>query len=102
LYFSVDPYRDVDDSSNYVKDWVLEWWKVHKLEFPLMAQAARDHLAIPASEVDVERLFCGGRDLLGLRRYNLKGETMRILTLLKSYFERQSKSSKKMVPLPEV
>ncbi|KAK9364575.1 hypothetical protein V1509DRAFT_678595, partial [Lipomyces kononenkoae] len=31
--------------------------------------AARDYLAIPASEVAVERLFSGGRDLLGLRRH---------------------------------
>ena len=31
---------DADDSLNYIKDWVLDWWKVHKLEFPLMAQAA--------------------------------------------------------------
>jgi hypothetical protein len=30
-----------------------------------MAKVAQDHLAIPAAEVDVERLFNGGRDVLG-------------------------------------
>jgi hypothetical protein len=65
-----------------------------------MAAAARALLAVPASEVDVERLFSGGRDLLGIRRYALKGETMRILTLLKSYFERAMNQS--TVDLPEV
>jgi hypothetical protein len=54
-----------------------------------MVEAARDLLAVPGSEVDVERLFSGRRDLLGIRRHGLKGETMRILTLLKAYFERQ-------------
>ena len=48
-----------------------------------------DILAVPGSEVDVEWLFCGRRDLLGIRRYALKGETMRLLVLLKAYFERK-------------
>ncbi|KAK9251130.1 hypothetical protein V1507DRAFT_465578, partial [Lipomyces tetrasporus] len=34
---------------------------------------ARDYIAIPASEVAVERPFNSGRDMLGLRRYSLSG-----------------------------
>ena len=79
---------DENDLSNYDPDWVLNWWKANAFQFPVMAAAARAILAVPGSEVDVERLFCGGRDLLGIRRYALKGETMRLLTLLKAYFER--------------
>jgi hypothetical protein len=45
--------------------------------------AAREILAIPASEVDRERLFNEGRDLLGIRRYTMSGETMSIMMLLK-------------------
>jgi len=52
-----------------------------------MAAAARALLAIPGSEADVERLFSGGRDLLGIRRDGLNGESIRILTPLKAYFE---------------
>jgi len=63
-----------------------------------MAIAARDLLAVPGSEVDVERLFCRGRDLLWIRRFGLKGETMRILTLLKAYFERQLIAGKATLP----
>jgi hypothetical protein len=37
----------------------------------------------------VKRLFCKRRDCLGIRRYALKEETIKILTLLKSYFERK-------------
>ena len=43
--------------------WILNWWDGNKYEFPCMAQAARDYLPIPASEVDVERLFNVGRDV---------------------------------------
>jgi hypothetical protein len=53
-----------------------------------MAEVARDLLVVLGSEVDIERLFCRGRDLLGIRRYNIIGETMRTMTLLKAYFER--------------
>ena len=68
---------------------MLKWWKANAFQYPVMAAAARALLAVPGSEVDVERLFCSGRDLLGICRYALKGESMRILTLLKGFFERQ-------------
>lgn len=48
-----------------------------------MALAAREILAIPASEVDCERLFNKGRDLLAIRRYAISGQTMRTMMLLK-------------------
>lgn len=63
-----------------------------------MAEAARDLLAVPGSEVDVERLFCGGRDQLGIRRFALNEEAMRVLTLLKSYFERKLNNGKAKLP----
>lgn len=63
-------------------NWLFNWWRVHRNEMPQMAAAARDYLAIPASEVAVERLFSQARNLLGVRRYSLKGETMRTLMLM--------------------
>ena len=83
---------------------MLKWWDANAFYYPLMAAAARALLAIPGSEVDVERLFSGGRDLLGIRRYALRGETMRVLTLLKAYFERKhaKDSSRFTAQLPEV
>jgi len=48
-----------------------------------MAQVAQDHLAIPAAEVDIERLFNNGRDVLGIRRFSMKGRTLRTLLRLK-------------------
>jgi hypothetical protein len=49
-----------------------------------MSQVARDYLPIPAAEVDVERLFSSGKDLIGLRRHSLKIDTMRALMMLRS------------------
>ena len=48
-----------------------------------MAAAARDYLAIPASEVSVERLFNAGRDMIGLRRFCLHATTLRQLSILR-------------------
>ena len=64
-------------------DWVLNWWKAHEIEYPIMSQVARDYLPVPAAEVDVERLFSEGRDLIGLRRHSLSDETLKVLMVLK-------------------
>lgn len=69
------------------KEWLFSWWRTHGHEYPRVAAAARDYLAIPASEVAVERLFNSGRDLLGLRRHSLHGETMRRLVLLRDIYK---------------
>jgi len=61
----------------------MNWWDANKFEFPSMAVAARDYLPIPASEVDVERLFNTGRDILGIRRFGMSGETLKTLMMLK-------------------
>lgn len=63
--------------------WILDWWNANKSQYGCMARVARDFLAIPASEVDCERLFSAGRDLLGIRRYSMSSNTMRTLMLLK-------------------
>ncbi|KAJ6038619.1 hypothetical protein N7460_007336 [Penicillium canescens] len=73
----------VDESVTKDEDWLFGWWRTHNDEYPRMAAAARDYLAIPAAEVAVERLFSRGRDLLGVRRHSLKGETMRKVMLLR-------------------
>ena len=48
-----------------------------------MIAAARDYLAIPASETAVERSFSNGRDMIGLRWFSLSSEMMRQLVLLR-------------------
>ena len=48
-----------------------------------MSQVARDYLAISVSEVDVERAFSAGRDILGIYRKSMKPHTMRAVMILK-------------------
>jgi hypothetical protein len=50
--------------------------------YPLMPQAVRDYLPVPSAEVGIERVFSGGRDMLGLRRQSMSVETMQWLLLL--------------------
>ncbi|CAI7663761.1 unnamed protein product, partial [Penicillium palitans] len=64
-------------------EFIRSWWKANRLEFSCMAKVAQDHIAIPAAEVDVERLFNGGRDVLGIRRFSMKGKTLGTLIRLK-------------------
>jgi hypothetical protein len=47
-------------------EWIYKWYNGNAWEYPLMARIARDYMAIPASEADVERLFSDGRDILGI------------------------------------
>jgi hypothetical protein len=68
-------------------DWILKWWKANASDFPCMAQAARHYLSVPSAEVDVERLFSGARDVLGVRRHSMNAETIRWLVLQKEYYD---------------
>lgn len=78
---------DIPESVTREGNWLCSWWRKHADEYPRMAAAARDYLAIPAAEVAVERLFSHGRDILGVRRYSLQGETMRRLMFLRSAYK---------------
>ncbi|OQD76240.1 hypothetical protein PENANT_c134G04431 [Penicillium antarcticum] len=64
-YFDTPPISVADTTG---QNWLCNWWKMHKGEYPRMAAAARDYLASPASEVAVERVFSTARDVLGIRR----------------------------------
>jgi hAT family C-terminal dimerisation region/Domain of unknown function (DUF4413) len=86
----IDTYLDsppVSWSHRLIEDgdpeWVLKWWKANTFQYPLMSQAVRDYLPVPSAEVGIERVFSGGRDVLGLRRHSMSAETMRWLMLLK-------------------
>lgn len=78
----------------------LVWWSTKENIYPRLARCAKVILAIPGmcvyysiiiilkqrsnlpgSSVSVERIFSGGRDLLGIRRDSLTAETMRMLML---------------------
>ncbi len=36
---------------------VLQWWREHKADFPLLAELARMILVVPTSQIECERVF---------------------------------------------
>jgi hypothetical protein len=89
----VDRYLDgpiVAWDGNEDPEWVLKWWKANAALYPTMSQVARDYLSIPPAEVDVERLFSEGRDLLGLRRHSMSPETMKAVMFSRYEYRRQN------------
>jgi hypothetical protein len=58
--------------------------------YPLISQVARDYLAIQPAEVDVERLFSKGCDLIGLQRHSMAALTMKAVLVSYDVYQRQS------------
>jgi acyl-[acyl carrier protein]--UDP-N-acetylglucosamine O-acyltransferase len=56
-----------------------------------MSQVARDYLPIMLAEVDCERLFSIGRDVVGIRRRSMAPETMKALIISRNHYRRQNK-----------
>lgn len=82
-YLDSPPVRYKPNPKDNQTQWILDWWKANRTQYGCMARAAREYLAVPSSEVDCERLFNTGRDLLGVRRWSMSGDTMRVMMLLK-------------------
>jgi hypothetical protein len=83
-------------------DWTLQCWKANAFHYKQMAVAARDLLAIPCAEVDVERLFSEGRDIIGIRRMALGADTMRMVMLMKSHFNQIDKKKRAIAKAKQV
>ncbi|CAG7933073.1 unnamed protein product [Penicillium olsonii] len=75
MYFDTPTISTGFDISQSQSEFIRNWWKANMLEYSCMAKVAQDHLAIPAAEVDIERLFNGGRDMLGIRRFSMKAHS---------------------------
>ncbi|GLB45613.1 putative hAT family C-terminal dimerisation region [Lyophyllum shimeji] len=71
---------DVENVKN-----VLLWWREHKAMYPVLSRMALDYLTIPATSVDVERVFSRGRLLLSHVRSRLSAQTTRALLCLGSW-----------------
>jgi len=75
-YLSTDPEMVGD---------VLVWWHEHRGMYPSLSRMALDYLTIPATSVDVERLFSRGRLLLSHVRSRLSAQSTRALLCLGSW-----------------
>ncbi|KAJ3002262.1 hypothetical protein NUW54_g5941 [Trametes sanguinea] len=60
----------------------FQWWYRRRRVYPRLARMAMDYLSIPATSVDVERVFSRGRLLLPHVRNRLSAQTTRALLCL--------------------
>ncbi|VDO24710.1 unnamed protein product [Heligmosomoides polygyrus] len=82
------------DRPSFEKDPIL-WWQQNQGRFLLIFEAAPMHLIAPATSVDCERLFSMAGILYGnKRRGRLRGETARLLLMIKAHhFEKDSRQN---------
>ena len=76
--------RCTRDASDYRHILILplRYWASKEYEFPIVAQIARDHLAIPATSAASESVFSVGSDIITKKRNRLgAGNTRRLLCL---------------------
>ncbi|XP_039520337.1 E3 SUMO-protein ligase ZBED1-like [Pimephales promelas] len=65
-------YRDT--ASLNLGGMVLEWWKSHQTEFPLLANLAKTYMCIPGTSVPSERVFSTAGDIVNSERSVLSPE----------------------------
>ncbi len=78
-------------------DFLRLQWKENAVQWPLLVKAVCDLLSCSALEVDVKRLFSSCRDTFVIRRYALKVETVRVLTLLQSAYILEDNRDHKLI-----
>ncbi len=61
--------RNISDEE--MKLHTLDWWRENRSHYPIIASVAKDIHGIPASQVEVERIFSIAGILTGMRRCNL-------------------------------
>ena len=67
---------------------ILEWWKSHSMEFPLLSRCARYILAIPASSATSERIFSAGGLTVTNLRNSLVEDMVQDLLMIKLNLEK--------------
>ncbi|EJD48352.1 hATC-domain-containing protein [Auricularia subglabra TFB-10046 SS5] len=66
---------------------IIKWWWDRRKLYPHLHQMATDYCSVPATTVDVERLFSTGRILIDWLRNRLTGDSAHTLLCLKSWWD---------------
>ena len=67
---------------------MLNWWRINKDIYLLISQVARNYLAVQLAEVDVERLFSKGCNLIELQRHSIAAPTMKAVLVIQDIYIR--------------
>lgn len=68
-------------------DDVFEWWHKNKFVFPCLHKLAMQHLIVPATSADSERVFSTTGNVLSARRSRLTGIHANMIIFLNSYLK---------------
>ena len=63
---------------------ILEYWKQQALKKPQLFELSKVALAVPATQVSVEKLFSGLKFLIGHLRCSLKDDVIDAISLIRS------------------
>ncbi|XP_027331309.1 uncharacterized protein LOC113846830 isoform X3 [Abrus precatorius] len=66
---------------------VLEWWKVNSTRYPRLSVMARDFLAVQATSVVPEELFCGKGDEIDKQRFCMPHDSTQAILCIKSWIQ---------------
>ena len=77
------------DDTNSCSLKCLEYWKQQLVKWPDLVCFARDVLAVPATSVDVERLFLQARNAISYNCHRLSDESISDIMFLRSATMRQ-------------
>ncbi|KFZ01193.1 hypothetical protein V500_00859 [Pseudogymnoascus sp. VKM F-4518 (FW-2643)] len=64
---------------------IFKYWSAKQYQYPIVAQVARDHLAILATSAPSERVFSNGSDIITKKRNKLSPLTIRYLLCLRNW-----------------
>lgn len=78
----IEMYRK-DGTTIALHDCPLLWWKMHLMEYPLLANVAKQVLCIPGTSVPSERVFSTAGDVVSAQRATLSPENVDMLIFLK-------------------
>ncbi|XP_060784624.1 E3 SUMO-protein ligase ZBED1-like [Neoarius graeffei] len=91
VHDEIRKYRDV--ASLNLDGKVLDWWRAHQAEFPLLADLAKTYLCIPGTSVPSERVFSTAGDIMHSERSVLSSEHVDQLIFLKKNLSRSTTES---------
>jgi hypothetical protein len=72
----------IDDEEDFD---ILDWWKQHEYQWPVLAQLARDILTVPVSTVASESAFSAGGRVLSDYRSRLTPEMVEALMITRDH-----------------
>ena len=65
---------------------VLQWWKLHENQLPMMAKLAKHILCVPATSTPSERMFSKAGNLITEKRANLNPKKVDMMLFLNANY----------------